>query len=109
MRKRPRLINKPKPTPIPEPQVPQVPQVPLGDISKGNSLSTIINLAFVVIFTLTVLWLYGIYIDRKNTLMTDMRDVITTDGDIHPILQEQPAIVIPSNVADVPETFGFVA
>ena len=117
---RPRLVNnsllKPKPVPVvpvapvPVPVVPvPVPVVPVPDVvvpvsPEGHTkvtskASMFINLAFVIILTLIILWLYNLYIDRKNTKLTEAKDIIPSTY-VHPILLEPTNNIIPSNIED---------
>ena len=112
MKQRPRLVDistlKPKPQPeiiikeIPEP----LPLPPSTESSapkggKNDIISLLINLGFVITLTLIVLWLYHLYIDRKNTIITELKDIEHSGG-------PQPnQIVIPSNI-EISENFNYL-
>ena len=74
----------------------------------NQSITILINLAFVITITLIILWLYNLYIDRKNTLITKIEEIFPTVSNIHPILQNPNNIVIPSNIEEVPENFNYI-
>ena len=96
---RPRLVDsatlKPKiiiPTPleliakqIVEPKL-ELPNFGEANNSKANSVSILINLFFVISLTFMILWLYHLYIDRKNTIITEIKDIIPSYE--NPILQQ---------------------
>jgi len=60
--------------------------------SKVNSIGLLINLCFVTILTLICLWLYNLYIDRKDAKITKMEEINFNN-------------VIPSNVLMETNTF----
>jgi len=110
---RPRLVDKLllKPviiqpeldlTPITIPQIP-VPKIIIPEFDN-KSISILINLFFVITLTLIILWLYHLYIDKQNILITDINDITPPNN-----LQQQPnQPVIPSNIEDIPETFNYI-
>jgi hypothetical protein len=116
---RPRLVCKsqltkfttPTPTPVtPTPNPTPVTPTPV-DLKKFTpSTGVVINLVFVVILTFICLWLYHLYVDRKDTdaVITKLEDIQPLVHNIHPILMNPNFEVIPSNVEDVPETFNYV-
>ena len=82
---RPRLVDiatlKPKIVniiPKPEIETPfintEVKEIGIS-INPPSGVSIIINLLFIISLTFMILWLYHLYIDRKNTIITEVKDI----------------------------------
>ncbi len=90
---KPRLTEKiiialpPKPIPNPTPE-------PVIIVNPG----TYINVIFIGILLCMGLWLYTLYVEKRDLKITEIN---------HVVVEQQPNIIIPSNITEPNENFNF--